>query len=282
MIVRRSMHRESDCTGAEGHEVEEICRKKLAALPPESPESLRARGRAWGNARTGEPDCTRNFRNYDHYDSDPNFIAGCMDALTASRRQRGDFWAQEHRIVAEDDCKPTDQALTTPEEVEACKAAAPRNRVNEGWYWALKNAVVTVDDCERSMPARPERADFVSGCQKFVQEPGHEKLDAERGKQWAGANPLQSEAECHGRIKNAPPEFEQGCEESLRRIREKGKDWARIHKVSAAEDCKYQSGYERHPVFVLACLEMIRLLRECAHNPSKPQCCAATAPPSCP
>jgi len=276
------MHRESDCTGAEGHEVEEICRKKLAALPPESPESLRARGRAWGNARTGEPDCTRNFRNYDHYDSDPNFIAGCMDALTASRRQRGDFWAQEHRIVAEDDCKPTDQALTTPEEVEACKAAAPRNRVNEGWYWALKNAVVTVDDCERSMPARPERADFVSGCQKFVQEPGHEKLDAERGKQWAGANPLQSEAECHGRIKNAPPEFEQGCEESLRRIREKGKDWARIHKVSAAEDCKYQSGYERHPVFVLACLEMIRLLRECAHNPSKPQCCAATAPPSCP
>jgi hypothetical protein len=284
-IGRWHIRKAAGCSGAESHRVEAICREIVAGLPSESAASVHTRGQTWGrNHSISDPDeCRRNTRNFEYFDDDPEFIAGCVDSVAATRRSQGDFWAQQHHIMADDDCKPT--ALTSPEAIEGCKSVTQRNRSGEGWWWAHQNVIFTIDDCEHDVPARPDRADFVNGCEDYVRHSRSAQQDKYSGMEWAAHNPINDEAECHGRIKHASPEFEQGCEESLpalRETRKRGRAWARDNRVSSDADCDPgKRGTREHLYFVLGCKDVVRLKRDCAKDPTRLECCVLTGPSMC-
>ncbi|MFL6604556.1 MAG: hypothetical protein ACJ8R9_24925 [Steroidobacteraceae bacterium] len=272
----------ADCSQAQFARDQPICRKIVARLPPESAESIHTRGLNWGRSHriADRDECSRNNRNFPLFDHDPEFTSGCIETIAKNRHDFGVLLAESQRFVADDDCQGGDQASMTPEAVEGCKSVTKDIRIEEGRRWAEKNRMFTAFDCEHEMLERPDRADFVKGCQAYVQS-----ASGDIGAHWAAENPLDDPSECH-KNEHASAEFVRGCEQALQpllKIRNDGQRWARLNHLSADAECvqSLTAGFKQHLYFVLGCQDTVRVVRACAKDPANPLCCKLAQPPSC-
>jgi hypothetical protein len=211
------------------------------------------------NHITDFEDCSENPSGYPQFERNPDFQAGCLREVKSTRVTEGAAWAARRHPAADDDCAPSPSEVTIPEGIEACKENAHQVRMQLGTNWADNNAVFAAADCERGFAEMSNRKDYVAGCQRFVERFRSSRVAPDVGATWARTQHLVSEDDCHGRFRDATPEFEQGCADYLRTLRASGQDWARMHHISRPADCKSApQAFQQQPVFVLGCEDAAR------------------------
>jgi hypothetical protein len=257
-IRARQVRREGECIGAGSRNAIAMCRAIVAKSKAENDAALRAQGNSYA-ARVILTDPRQCSLNSTGLDSDPDFVAGCVEAVVANRRNQGVEWALKQHFITDEDCKPTDQALPTPESVDGCKAETLRARKGAAESWAVRNAVFTVEECE-AMPDREDRADFVNACQEFLRHYRQTGSDASFGRQWASVNAISDPEACHSVNRHFTPAFVKGCEDFLRQMRERGQGWARANDVATEAECKTKAPrFEEHAAFMAGCMDVARM-----------------------
>ncbi len=158
-------------------------------------------------------ECYTSVRN-----APPEFGKGCEEEVRLSRSEPGKRWAQRTLFTNEDDCNvaPPEWHARGPEAeadfIEGCRNEVMQRRMAEGRFWARDNFIFTPADCRADLPGVKHNPDFIAGCEDIIQ---HRPL-AQDGQTYAQKNSITRLEACHGTVKNAPPQFEAGCEKYVR------------------------------------------------------------------